>query len=136
MFGNQSEQRAHVRDDDGAAEAKEVRGKKIKKREEKKTISSCSKRWTNTSDDQSVQPKHVRWDGGEAETAGTCCWFHSGGKAKERGRRIREGAGHLAAASRGASAPASCSLRRQRLRSLGFPGVPRRTAVQRESASL
>lgn len=35
MFGNQSEQRAHVRDDDGAAEAKEVRGKKEEKKNNK-----------------------------------------------------------------------------------------------------
>lgn len=46
----------------------------------------------------------------------------SEGKGRRR-RRIKERAGHPAAASRGAS-PASCSLRRQLLRSLCFPGVP------------
>lgn len=52
-----------MRDDDGAAEAKGGREKKKHRKERGKTISSCSKRWTNTSNDQSVQPKHVRWDG-------------------------------------------------------------------------
>lgn len=27
-----------------------------------KTISSCSKGWTNMRNDQSVKPKHIRWD--------------------------------------------------------------------------
>lgn len=62
MFGNQSEQRAHVRDDNRGRRGK-GRERKKNRKERAKTISSCSKRWTNTSNDQSVQSKHVRWDG-------------------------------------------------------------------------
>lgn len=38
MFGNQSEQRAHVREDDGAAEAKGARGKNKKERGKKQSV--------------------------------------------------------------------------------------------------
>lgn len=55
------QQRAHVRNKDRPQRQEEQ--EKNKKQKQGKTISSCSKRWTNMRNDQSVQPKHVHWDG-------------------------------------------------------------------------
>lgn len=123
MFGNQSERRAHVRDDDGAAAAKG--GKKIEK-ERGKTISSCSKRWTNTSNDQSVQPKHVRRDA-EGRLQGLVV----GCRVAEREGQRREGGwgggmragekvpGVLRQAEEGCRPPAAAGSKRLALSSAG-----------------
>lgn len=44
-------QRAHVKNKD-----------RPQRQKKNKTISCCSKRWTNMRNDQSVKPKHIHWD--------------------------------------------------------------------------